>query len=60
MMSDCLDRKEVLYAIWRVHSTRPARPVDTQDGFFYRLAGQSAPTGLAIVHWIGGINAVKV
>ena len=32
----------------------------TQDVFFWRLAGRSAPTGLAIVHWIGCINAIKV
>ena len=31
----------------------------TQDVFFWRLAGRSAPTGLAIVHWIGCINAIK-
>ena len=24
-----------------------------QDDFFCRLAGRSAPTGLAVVHWIG-------
>ena len=30
-----------------------------QDVFFWCLAGQSAPTGLAIVHWIGCINAIK-
>ena len=29
------------------------------DVFFWRLAGWSAPTGLAIVHWIGCINAIK-
>ena len=29
------------------------QPVETQDYFFCRLVGQSAPTGLAIVHWIG-------
>ena len=28
--------------------------------FFWRLAGRSAPTGLAIVHWIGCINAIKI
>ena len=32
----------------------------TQDVFFWRLAGRSAPTGLAIVHWIGCINAIKM
>ena len=35
------------------------RPVETQDVFFWRLAGRSAPTGLAIVHWIGCINTIK-
>ena len=40
MTSRCLDSKEVRGAIWRVHSG-------------HHLAGRSAPTGLAIVHWIG-------
>ena len=34
MTSLCLDRKEVLHATWRVHSTGPAWPVETQDVFF--------------------------
>ena len=34
MTSRCLDRKEVLHAIWRVHSTGQAWPVETQDVFF--------------------------
>ena len=59
MTSLCLDGKEVRHATWRVHSTGPACPVETQDVFFRRLAGRSAPTGLAIVHWIGCINAIK-
>ena len=29
------------------------RPVETQDVFFWHLAGRSTLTGLAIVHWIG-------
>ena len=33
--------------------------VETQDVFFWRLAGRSAPTVLAIVHWIGCINVIK-
>ena len=53
MTSGCLDRKEVRGAIWGVHSTGTGQPVETQDVFFWRLAGRSAPTGLAIVHWIG-------
>ena len=53
MMSLCLDRKEVHGAIWGVHSTGTGRPVETQDCFFCHFAGRSAPTGLAIVHWIG-------
>ena len=52
MTSRCLDRKEVWHATWRVHSTGPAWPVKTQDICFWHLAGRSAPTGLAIVHWI--------
>ena len=31
-----------------------------RDDFFCHLAGRSAPTGLAIVHWIGCINAIKL
>ena len=42
-----------------MHSTGTGQPVETQDVFFWRLAGRSAPTGLAIVHWIGCINAIK-
>ena len=43
-----------------MHSTGTGQPVETQDVFFWRLAGRSAPTGLAIVHWIGCINAIKL
>ena len=57
MTSGCLDRKEVRGAIWGVHSTTDRPAGGTQDVFFWRLAGRSAPTGLAIVHWIGSINA---
>ena len=46
-------------ATWRMHNTRPARPVETEDDFFCHLAGWSAPTGLAIVHLIGCINTIK-
>ena len=31
-----------------MHSTGTGQPVETQDVFFWRLAGRSAPTGLAI------------
>ena len=58
-MSGCLDRKEVRGAIWGVHSTGTGQPVETQDVFFWYLAGRSAATGLAIVHWIECINAIK-
>ena len=34
-------------------------PVVTQDDFFCHLVGQSAPTRLAIVHWVGCIKAIK-
>ena len=37
--------------------TGPAGSI--QDVFFWRLAGPVAPTGKAIVHWIGCINAIK-
>ena len=53
MTSGCLDTKEVRGAIWGVHITGTGQPVETQDVFFWRLAGRSAPTGLAIAHWIG-------
>ena len=47
-----LSRREVRDTIWGVHSTGTGQPVETQDVFFWRLAGRSAPTGLAIVHWM--------
>ena len=59
-MSGCLDRKDVRGAIWGVHSTGTGQPVKIQDVFFWHLAGRSVPTGLAIVHWIGCINAIKL
>ena len=31
-----------------------------QDYFFCHLAGQSAPTGLAIVYWVGCIINTKI
>ena len=46
-MLGCLDRKEVRGAIWGVHSTMDRPAVETQDIFFWRLAGRSAPTSLA-------------
>ena len=37
------------------------RPAGGNTGrLFLALVGQSAPTGLAIVHWIGSINAIKI
>ena len=60
MTSACLDRKEAQGAIWGVHSTGPAgQYAYIQGDFFCHMAGRSAPTGLAIVHWIGCINAIK-
>ena len=53
MASCCLDRKEIPCATWRMHSTRLVLSVETQDGFFCHLAGWSAMTGLANVHWVG-------
>ena len=52
MTTLCLDRKEVRCATLRVHSTGTGWPVETQNVFFWRLAGRSVSTGLAIVHWI--------
>ena len=51
---------EVQGAIWGVHSTGTGQLVETQDVFFWRLAVWSAPTGLAIVHWIGCIKRNKI
>ena len=31
-----------------------------RTSFFWRLAGPVAPTGKAIVHWIGCINTIKI
>ena len=50
MTSGCLDRKEVRGAIWGVHSTTDQPAGGNTGVFFWRLSGQSAPTGLAIVH----------
>ena len=36
------------------------RPAGGNTGcLFLTIAGRSAPTGLAIVHWVGCINAIK-
>ena len=40
-MLRCIDRMEVRCASWRMHSTGPASPVETQKGSFCRLAGWS-------------------
>ena len=53
MTSCCLDRKQIQCATWPVHSTGTGQLVETQDVFFWHLTGRSAPTGLAIAHWIG-------
>ena len=58
MMLRCLDRKEVRHATWRVHCIRD-HPASGNTGCLF-LAGRSTPTGLAIVHWIGCINAIKI
>ena len=58
MTSPCLDRKVVSCATWRVHNGTGLAGEILSD-FFCRLAGRSAPTGLAMVHWIGCINAIK-
>ena len=60
MTSACLDKKEVCGAIWGMHSTGTGRPVAKQDSLFCHLAGRSVPTGLALVHWIGIVNAIKL
>ena len=51
--------EEVLCATWRMHSPDRSCRYYIQDVFFWRLAGPVAPTGKAIVHWIGCINAIK-
>ena len=52
MMPRCLDRKEVQFTTWQMHTTRPVLPVETQDGFFSGLAGLIVPNCKAIVHWV--------
>ena len=42
-----------------MHTTDRSCRYYIQDVFFWRLAGPVAPTGKAIVHWIGCINAIK-
>ena len=42
-----------------MHTTDRSCQYYIQDVFFWRLAGPIAPTGKAIVHWIGCINAIK-
>ena len=43
-----------------MHTIRPVLPVVTQDSFFCHLAGPVEPTSVAIVHWVGCINAIKL
>ena len=52
--------EEVRCATWRMHSPDRSCRYSIQDVFFWRLAGPVAPTGKAIVHWIGCINAIKM
>ena len=40
----------------RLHSTRAKRKRSSD----VTLSGQVAPSGKAIVHWIGSINAIKL
>ena len=59
MTSGCLAGRKYEAPSGECTVLRTGQPVETQDVFFWRLAGRSAPTGLAIVHWIGCINAIK-
>ena len=43
-----------------MHSPDRSCRYSIQDIFFWRLAGPVAPTGKAIVHWIGCVNAIKL
>ena len=43
-----------------MHTTDRSCRYYIQDVFFWRLAGPVAPTGKAIVHWIGCINAINI
>ena len=52
--------EEVRCATWRMHSPDRSCRYSIQDVFFWRLAGPVVPTGKAIVHWIGCINAIKI
>ena len=58
MTSRCLDRKRK-YDAPPGECTLLAGPAGILYVFFWRLAGSVAPTGKAIVHWIGCINAIK-
>ena len=54
MTSRCLDRKRK-YDVPPGECTLLTGPAGyyIQDVFFWRLAGPVAPTGKAVVHWIG-------
>ena len=61
MTSRALARKQVLGATPGECTPGPAgQYACIPNDFFCRLAGRSAPTGKAIVHWIGCINAIKL
>ena len=42
-----------------MHTTDRSCRYYIQDVFFWRLAEPVAPTGKAIVHWVGYFNAIK-
>ena len=51
--------EEVRCATWRMRSPDRSCRYYIQDVFFWCLAGPVAPTGKAVVHWNGCINAIK-
>ena len=59
MTSHCLDSKEVQCPTWRMHTYDQSCQWITQYGFFCHFAGPVAPTGIAIVYWVGCIKAIK-
>ena len=64
MTPSCLDRKEVRGAIWGVYITGTGQLVRALcthiRGLFLSFGGPVCADRLAIVHWIGCINAIKL
>ena len=62
MTSRCLDREEVRYATWQVHSGTGLLVGSQRTHIKPLFLSSGRPVcavGLAIVHWIGCINEIK-